>query len=215
MNEIKENNYYVVLAFMVKDLHLKGIERDVYAIIYGFCQNKGKYTGSLQYLVDWTCSSKQGVINALNKLIEKGLIVKNEVYFNNVKFVEYSITDFTTSQETLPLGKKSLPLSKETLPNNVSKDTNNNNSDNKYIHLGTYNRVKLTEEEYKRLCNEFGQEYVDQVINRLDEYVESTNNKQHYRNYNLVIRKAIRENWYKDIYKPRKIDEDNGGFTEL
>jgi hypothetical protein len=140
-----KENYYVVLSFMVKDLKLKGLERDVYAIIYGFCQNKGKYSGSLQYLIDWTCSSKQGVLNALNKLIEKKLLIKEEVYFNNVKFIEYSTTDLTSGQETLPdVVKKVDRGGQETLlgggqesrPNNIPSNNIDNNT--KYNIYGIY-----------------------------------------------------------------------------
>ena len=62
--------------------------------------------------------------------------------------------------------------------------------------FGTFKRVKLTEEEYSRLANEFGKEFIDNKINQLDEYLESNNNKNKYTNFNLVLRKAIRENWF-------------------
>ena len=94
-NRVKDGNYYVVQGFMVKDLELKGLEKDVYAIIYGFSQAENQtFTGSLQYLADWTNSSKQGILKCLNSLIEKGLIAKKENVINNVKFVEYYSTEF-------------------------------------------------------------------------------------------------------------------------
>ena len=83
--------YYVVLDFMVFDLKLKGLEKDIYAIIYGFCQAGNSYTGSLQYLADWTQSTRQGVLKALKSLQEKGLIEKEEKILNNVKFCEYRV----------------------------------------------------------------------------------------------------------------------------
>ena len=75
---VKENSYICVQAFMVNDLHLKGNELLIYAIIYGFSQDgESEFTGSLQYLADWTCSTKQGVMKALQSLCEKQLILKN------------------------------------------------------------------------------------------------------------------------------------------
>ena len=85
--------YYVILDFMVEELQLKGLERDIYAIIYGACQDGTSYTGSLQNLADWTLTTKQGVLKALKKLEIKGLIVRKEKYINKVKFVEYSINE--------------------------------------------------------------------------------------------------------------------------
>ena len=54
----------------------------------------------------------------------------------------------------------------------------------------------MTTAEYQRLVDEFGQDYIDRQIELLDEYVESNNNKNKYTNFNLVIRKAIREKWF-------------------
>lgn len=84
--------------------------------------------------------------------------------------------------------------------NKIVKDNNiniNNTSNNKYIYMGTYKRIKLTKEQYNKLIDDYGEDYINQIITRLDEYVESNNNKNKYSNYNLVIRKAIRDNWFK------------------
>lgn len=77
----------------------------------------------------------------------------------------------------------------------IDKDIDIDN--NIYISFGEYKRVKLKQKEYNKLIEEYGKEYVDFIIDRLDEYVESNNNKNKYKNFNLVIRKAIRENWFK------------------
>ena len=64
---------------MIKDLHLKGNELLVYALIYGFSQEEHcKFTGSLSYIAEWISSSNQTVINTLKSLIEKGLIIKEQ-----------------------------------------------------------------------------------------------------------------------------------------
>ena len=91
---IKDDNYITVLGFMVNKLKLKGNELLVYAIIFGFSQLKNqRFTGSLQYLADWTNSTKQGIQKNLKSLMEKGLIAKEDKIFNNVKFVEYYTTE--------------------------------------------------------------------------------------------------------------------------
>ena len=86
----------------------------------------------------------------------------------------------------------------------ITKEQNTNKQNTKDIHIGDnkktaygcYGRVKLTTAEYQRLVDEFGQDYIDRQIELLDEYVESNNNKNKYTNFNLVIRKAIREKWF-------------------
>lgn len=88
---------------------------------------------------------------------------------------------------------------------NYSKGNTRGNTKNTY---GVYKRIKLTEEEYSRLCKDYGKEYIDNQINLLDEYVESNNNKNKYTNFNLVLRKSIRENWF------QRNSNRSGGYLE-
>lgn len=73
--------------------------------------------------------------------------------------------------------------------------------------FGVYNRVLLTEDEYNKLVNEFGETFIQKQIEKLDEYVESNNNKNKYTNYNLVLRKAIREKWFNVQNVPEWFDK--------
>lgn len=90
MSQVKPSNYFEVQGWMLTDLNLRGTDLMIYAIIYGFSQYEGQsFTASLQYLMDWTNSSRRTVIYALNSLLERGLIRKKESVFNGVKFCEY------------------------------------------------------------------------------------------------------------------------------
>ena len=73
---------------------------------------------------------------------------------------------------------------------------------------GEYGWVKLTDEQYNRLKSEFAN--IDKIIDRIDEYVQSNGNKNKYKDWNLVIRKAIREKWscLKDITDNQYSEED-------
>lgn len=108
---------------MVKDLKLKGNELIVFAIIYGFTQAENQsYTGSLQYLADWTNCTKQGVLNNLRSLLSKGLIVKKDTFLNGVKFVEYRSNYFNRVLKNFEYPIKNF------LPNNIE-----NKKDNKIV----------------------------------------------------------------------------------
>ncbi len=82
-SKIKDTSHYVVEGWMLTKLGLKGLSLQVYAIIHGFSQgNQGCFYGSIQYLMDFTGSSKQGIVNVLNELQLRGLIRKRNVGYN-------------------------------------------------------------------------------------------------------------------------------------
>ena len=122
---IKNENFIVIQGFMINELDLKGNELIIYAIIYGFSQDgENKYTGSLNYLANWTNSTKQGVLKSLKSLVDKGYIFKEEKYINGVKFCEYYTTKFNGG------GKQSLTGGiKQSLPNNIDNNNIYNNID--------------------------------------------------------------------------------------
>lgn len=125
-SKVKRDNYIVIQGWMLTDLKLKGNELLIYACIYGFSQAEDQsFTGSLQYLADWTNSTKQGVIKNLKSLVEKGFIQKSDKYINGVKFCEYHATEFTEVLNKVERGiKQSLtPPGKQSLTNNISLDT--------------------------------------------------------------------------------------------
>lgn len=116
-SRIKDENYYQIQGWMINRLGLKGIPLSVYAIIYGFSQDgENEYTGSLQYLCDFTGgTSKPTIIKALKELVESGYIIRREEFINSVQFNRYKVN--------LPLLKKFNGGSKEILTDAV-KDFN-------------------------------------------------------------------------------------------
>lgn len=134
-SKVKDENYISIQGWMVTKLGLKGNELLIYAIIYGFSQAEDQtFNGSLQYLADWTNSTKQGVLKNLKSLIEKGYLGKNENYINGVKFCEYYTTEFNgvlnkvewgiKQSLTGVLNKVEYPI-KQSLTNNIEYNINN------------------------------------------------------------------------------------------
>lgn len=134
MSKVKNENHIVIQGWMVNELELKGNELIIYAIINGFSQTENqRFTGSLQYLADWTNSTKQGVIKNLKSLVEKGYVCKNEKIINGVKFCEYYATKFNEVLNKVEQGSKQSLMwgSKQSLPNNIDINNIDNNIDNK------------------------------------------------------------------------------------
>lgn len=87
---LNNGNYVLIQGWMVNELGLKGNDLMVYAIIHGFSHVEGTaFTGSLQYLAEWTNSTKSNVRRNLNRLIEQGLLIKEDETINGVKFCKY------------------------------------------------------------------------------------------------------------------------------
>lgn len=214
-SKVNRDNYIVIQGWMLADLKLKGNELIVYACIYGFSQAENQvFNGSLQYLADWTNSTKQGVIKNLKSLEEKGYIVKNEKYINGVKFCEYHATKFNRELNKVNEGiKQSLTGDiKQSLPNNISFDNSTNNTINKKERKkeSTYEtlindlveneEVKATIYEFIKMRQLIKKPLTDfalkRILNKLlkissDPAVQIS-----------VLEKSIMNNW-QDIYEPK------------
>ena len=128
---VKDNNYITIQGWMLNKLHLKNLELLVYAIIYGFSQINGHYfQGSISYLQEWTGASKNGVLNALKSLQDKGLLEKEECWPIN----KYQAIDPTSdgansainSAKNVPDGAKNRLPSTKTERNNIEYNLDNN-----------------------------------------------------------------------------------------
>lgn len=58
-----------------------------------------------------------------------------------------------------------------------------------------YGWVKLTDEQYDRLIQEYGLQKARAAIDYVDESAQTTGNKNKWKDWNLVVRKCIREGW--------------------
>lgn len=74
---LKEENYYTVFGWMRSELHLKGNDLTVYALIYSFSQDgESEFRGSISYIMDFTGASRATVKSVLTSLEVRGYIVK-------------------------------------------------------------------------------------------------------------------------------------------
>lgn len=159
MSKVKDENYIVIEGWMLNNLHLKGNELLIYAIIYGFSQYENHaYSGGLQYLMDWTLTTKKTVIGSLNSLVQKGLIIKEEEKINNVVYHRYSVKEIGGVKTTLG-GVKTTPNNIYNIINNTSSiiDNNNDKANNIFIkptieeiqeYLYTHNITNVNAEEF-------------------------------------------------------------------
>lgn len=102
--KIARETYFSVQYWMVSELNLKTVERDVYAIIYGFSQDgESDYHGSLAYLAQLTGYSRNSICTALKNLVNRELITKDEKTVNNIKFCRYKVNLYAIQTVCTPL----------------------------------------------------------------------------------------------------------------
>lgn len=190
--------------------HLKNKEMSLKAkgLLSQMLSLPNEWDYSVAGLVAINKENKSSIQGVLKELEDFGYLVRTRN--QNIKGQFEYIYDIYEKPQTENPCTENPFTDKPCTDNQPQLNTNKSNIkklNTKYIYMGIYKRVKLTEEQYNKLVEEFGEDYINNIINRLDEYVESNNNKNKYSNYNLVIRKAIREKWFdiKDISSPKKV----------
>lgn len=230
-NPQKENGSTDIANELLEAIYSMNFNGTEFAIIlcvlrytYGF--HRKEHNLSINFISKATKKHKINVATTINNLIEKKVLIEtkkptfcnpreigiNKDYSNwkdieLVKRLTVSNKTNTTVSELTNRGVSEL-TNQETKNEETKKETKNI-----YIAFGEFKRVKLTEKEYQKLCDDFTKEIVDNKIREVDEYVEINNNKNKYKNFYLVVRKAIKEKWFenkqenKKSYKEQKFDE--------
>ena len=167
MKESKVNpeQYIVLQGWMITDLKLKGNELIVYACIYGFSQAENQtFNASLQYLADWTNSTKQGVVKCLKSLVEKGFVVKKDKVINGVKFCEYYATKFNGVCNKVVQGmQQSLTGGiQQSLPNNIDiNNISNNLLNNKEIYTAVLDYLNAKAGTHYKATSKATQQHIN------------------------------------------------------
>lgn len=98
MNEnklIDDKDFFVIHGWMVNKLDLRGCEKEVFAVVFGYCKSRETensfFYGTLRYLQEFTGYGRSTVIDALKSLCGKEFIVKHSETKNNVLFNKYSL----------------------------------------------------------------------------------------------------------------------------
>lgn len=158
---IDNTNFYVVFYWMINELGLKGAELPIFAIIYSFSQDgQTKFTGSLNYLAEFSGMTKQGVIKTLKKLIDKDLIVKYQTIENDVRYNSYQanlkVVNRVERGSKLSLMGWSTEFnggSKLSLPNNKEYNKYNNKEIDYSAIADTFNSICISLPKVKMLTD--------------------------------------------------------------
>lgn len=145
-SKVRDDNFFMVSGWMLNRLDLKGVPLQIFSIIYGFSQDgEGSFTGSLQYLMDFTNSSKNTILKALKELVEKGYIKKTENTINGVRFCTYKVN--------APLVQKLNWGGAETEPRGSSETAPGGGAETEPNNKGLYNKSLIDKEKVKEVVD--------------------------------------------------------------
>lgn len=122
-------------------------------------------------------------------------------YAENREYVKLDtecIHDVSSLETQYSIGKNSIDKI------SIDKDSIDSGKPQKHKH-GEFNHVLLTDDEYSRLCIDYGPATADLYITKVDEYCEQSGKR--YKNYNLAIRNTFMA---RDNVKPVKVNTDPG-----
>lgn len=88
-----DNASFVRLEFWMTKLEISNPQLIIYAIIHGFSREGNCYSGSQRYFREWTGKSKSTVIEALNDMKKRGLIVVKKVCIDGKFYNVYYTTE--------------------------------------------------------------------------------------------------------------------------
>lgn len=169
---------------------------------------RGSFATSLDSLSQQTGMSIRQIRTSLEKLQQSGEIIKKTTNkFTIINVVNYGIYQDEKVESDKQMTNKRQTNDKQTTTIEEKKERKNSN--NIYILYGEFQNVKLKDDEYKKLVDEFGQDGTNRIINILDMYKGSTGKK--YKSDYLAIR-----NWVIDRYKQeQKKNEKDISFLDL
>ena len=167
-NEIKSylhnQDYILIMGWMINQLHLKGNELLVYALIYGFCQNtQSKFKGSLKYITNWLCITEPGVIKVLKSLINQNQIEKTvKSGPGAIKYCEYNTKQNAegTTKLFADATKQNAEGTTKLFADNI---TNNNARENSTSTDSTIIKTNTEEEVFLIINNKINELFENQI----------------------------------------------------
>lgn len=85
--------WYFTITEEMRAIGLSGNELIVFALINSYSQKgNGVFFGGINFICEVCGISRATAFNVLEKLMEKELIFKNEIYHNGVKYVTYKVS---------------------------------------------------------------------------------------------------------------------------
>lgn len=184
---------------------LKELKDNGYVIVEKIMPDKTS-SGRIEYEYN-IYERPQTTQDSENQALEIQGVENHPLVFDNIHTNSLCNTNSSIKTNSLYISNKL--NTKELNTNNKKENSIIKEKKHKY---GEYQNVVLSDNEYKNLINEFGKSVVDEKIIKLDEYLESNGNKNGYKRFGVVLKRAIKENWFnsrKELRPRNRVDNPN------
>lgn len=200
-------NYFAIIPAEVRyDNNLKDKAKLLYGEITALSDKNGYCYASNKYFADLYNVSITTISLLIKNLIDNGYIESEIIYKDNSKEI---LNRYLKIVKGGYLKNLKGGIKEKLKDNNINNNNTSNNNIYKEVQhkYGTNGRVLLTDKQYEKLVNDYGEDTIKEKIELLDEYLQMNNNKNKYKDFNAVLRKAIRENWWsKQTYKKQNTE---------
>ena len=176
---LRENDYIAILSPFVTKLGLSGNKLIIFSLIHGFCRDgEQEFKGSINYISEWTNTSRNTVISILKELVDLGLLEKRDYVVNGVKFCAYKVG----SQVFAPPVQKYDEGSEIIAPNIIYNNTKEKNEIDKSISKSSDELFETCWVAYRRkgkkgkaksYWNKLTQSEKENVLSHIKPYVAS------------------------------------------
>lgn len=176
---LRENDYIAIFSPFVTKLGLSGNKLIIFSLIHGFCRDgEHEFKGSINYISEWTNTSRNTVISILKELVDLGLLEKRDYVVNGVKFCAYKVG----SQVFAPPVQNCDEGSEIIAPNIIDNNTKEKNEIDKSISKSSDElfeacwlayRRKGKKGKAKTYWNKLTQSEKENVLSHIKPYVSS------------------------------------------
>jgi hypothetical protein len=198
MAEAKPNYYAIIPANIRYDAEITPNAKLLYAEITALSNQQGFCWANNQYFASLYGVSVRTVQRWLEELSRAGHISVNISDGEN-RTLSIAPPVEIVSRMSCPHDKNVIPPHDKNVTHNITSINNTSNRvytpHDKKRSYGQYGWVKLTDAEYQRLVDEFGERVISHYITYIDESAQSNGNKNKWKDWNLVIRRAIKGKW--------------------
>lgn len=214
--EIKTHYFVSIPAFAVTELDLTSTELIVYSTIYGFSHgNENQWCCvSQSYLATWARTTERSVRRIIDRLIEKGLIIKEVRNGANGTYCAYKVFERSVSGEDIestegedtesaPPGHRVRPYpDTESAPtsNNIYNNINNNNKENIIKENSESEKDSVPESSARKKGSK--EKFIKPTVEEIKTYCAERNNQldaeyfyDHYEANGWKIGKAPMKDW--------------------